>query len=47
MAGPRVFMDDTDEDRAALRPLVNQINAYPLAEFDGETKTKDWAEPEG
>lgn len=41
-AGPRVFMNDTDEDRAAIQPLVNQINAYPLAEFDGEMKTKDW-----
>ena len=42
MAGPRVFMDDTDEDRAAIRPLVNQINAYPLTEFDGQVKIKDW-----
>jgi hypothetical protein len=42
MAGPRVFMDDTDEDRAAIQPLVNQINAYPLAEFDGEMKIKNW-----
>lgn len=42
MAGPRVFMDDTAEDRAAIKPLVNQINAYPLTEFDGEMKIKDW-----
>ena len=42
MVGPRVFMDDTDEDRAAIKPLVNQINAYPLTEFDGEMKIKDW-----
>jgi hypothetical protein len=42
MVGPRVFMDDTDEDRAAIKPLVNQINAYPLAEYDGEKKIKDW-----
>jgi hypothetical protein len=42
MVGPRVFMDDTDEDRAAIQPLVNQINAYPLAEYDGEMKIKDW-----
>jgi hypothetical protein len=42
MAGPRVFMDDTEEDRAAIQPLVNQISAYPLAEFDGQMKIKDW-----
>jgi hypothetical protein len=42
MVGPRVFMDDTDEDRAAIQPVVNQINAYPLTEFDGEMKLKDW-----
>ena len=41
-AGPRVFMNDTDEDRAAIKPLVNQINAYPLTEFDGNMKIKDW-----
>ena len=42
MVGPRVFMDDTDEDRAAIRPIVNQIGAYPLTEYDGVAKTKDW-----
>ena len=42
-AGPRVFMDDTDEDRVAIKPLVNQINAYPLSEFDGKMKIKDWS----
>jgi hypothetical protein len=41
-AGPRIFMNDTDEDRAAIQPVVNQINAYPLTEFDGEMKIKDW-----
>lgn len=42
MAGPRVFLDDTDKDRAALRSLVDQINAYPLTEYDGCIRTKDW-----
>ncbi len=41
--GPRIFLDDTDEDRAAIKPLVNQVNAYPLTEFDGKMKVKDWA----
>lgn len=43
---PRVFMNDTDEDRAAIQPLVNQIVAYPLSEFTGEMKTMDWANAE-
>jgi hypothetical protein len=42
-AFPRVFMDDTDEDRSAVQPIVNQINAYPLSQFDGKVKTVDWA----
>jgi len=40
---PRVFMDDTPEDRKAVQPLINQIVAYPLSEFDGKMKTMDWA----
>lgn len=39
---PRVFLDDTDEDRAAVLPLVNQISVYPLADYDGAMKTVDW-----
>ena len=39
--GPRIFLNDTDEDRAAIKPLVNQINGYPLTEFDGQMKIKD------
>ncbi|WP_396616110.1 DUF1254 domain-containing protein [Lysobacter soli] len=40
---PRIFMDDTPQDRAAIRPLVNQVVLYPLDQFDGTMKTKDWA----
>jgi hypothetical protein len=39
---PRVFMDDTAADRAAIQPVINQINMYPLAEFDGSMKRVDW-----
>lgn len=41
-AGPRIFMNDTDEERVAIKPLVNLVNAYPLTEFDGKMKIKDW-----
>ncbi len=40
---PRVFMADTDEDRVAIQPLINQIMMYPLSEFTGELRTKNWA----
>ncbi|MFV8054065.1 DUF1254 domain-containing protein [Mycobacterium sp. 48b] len=40
---PRVFMDDTPEDRAAIQPVINQINIYPLTEFDGKMKNAEWA----
>lgn len=41
--GPRVFMDDTDEDRQAIQPLLRQIMMYPLADYDGAMQTKDWS----
>ncbi|PZQ46886.1 MAG: hypothetical protein DI556_19180 [Rhodovulum sulfidophilum] len=41
---PRIFMSDSNEERAAIQPLVNQIVAYPLAEFSGEPKTYVWAD---
>lgn len=40
---PRVFMDDTDEDRKAIQPVLNQIVAYPLKDFDGKMKSIEWA----
>ena len=41
---PRVFMNDTDEDRAAIQPLIDQVVVYPLTDFDGTMKTIDWSE---
>lgn len=40
---PRAFMDDTAEDRTAIQPIVSQIAAYPVSEFDGKMKTTDWS----
>ncbi len=40
---PRVFLNETADDRAAIQPLINQIAVYPLGEFDGSTKIVDWA----
>lgn len=40
---PRAFLDDTTADRRAIQPVVSQIMAYPVSEFDGKMKTKDWS----
>jgi hypothetical protein len=42
MVGPRVFQDGTQKDKQALQPIINQIEVYPLSEFDGKMKTTDW-----
>jgi hypothetical protein len=43
-AVPRVFMDDTAEDRRAIQPVINQIVFYPLTDFDGKMKLRDWSQ---
>ena len=30
------------EDRAAIQPVIDQINMYPAREFDGTMKSIDW-----
>jgi hypothetical protein len=40
---PRVFMDDTEADHKAIQPVLSQIVYYPLSQFDGKMKTKDWS----
>ena len=40
---PRIFKDATPEDTAAVQPVIDQIVMYPLSEFDGKMKTKDYS----
>jgi len=40
---PRIFMDDTAADRQAIQPVLSGINVYPLSQFDGTIKLKDWS----
>jgi hypothetical protein len=40
---PRVFMDNTDADRAAIQPVLNQIMMYPLSKYTGKMQTFDWS----
>jgi len=39
---PRVFMDDSQQDRDAIQPMIGGIDVYPLADFDGTMKRRDW-----
>ena len=39
---PRVFMDDTQDDRQAIQTVIAGIDMYPLASFDGKLKARDW-----
>jgi len=43
LIAPRVFQDDTPADKRAIQSVLRSVNVYPLAQFDGTMKTKDWA----
>jgi hypothetical protein len=40
---PRVFQDDTPEDKVAIQRVLTQVMVYPLTEYDGQMKTRDWS----
>lgn len=40
---PRVFKDNTPEDSAAVQPIIDQIVMYPLSQYTGTVKTKDYS----
>jgi hypothetical protein len=42
-AAPRVFQDDTAEDKKAIQSVLQWITMYPLAEYDGTMKRVDWS----
>ena len=39
---PRLFQDDTPQDKKAVQTPVREIMMYPLAGFDGTVKSIDW-----
>ncbi len=43
MLVPRVFQNDTPEDRKAVQEVISLIDVYPLAEFTGKMKKRDWS----
>lgn len=42
LAGPRVFQDDTPDDKRAVQSVLTQVVMYPLADYDGRMKRIEW-----
>lgn len=42
-AAPRIFQDDTPEDKRAIQDVLKQVMMYPLSEYDGTMKSYDWS----
>jgi hypothetical protein len=40
---PRVFQEDPPQDNKAVQALIAGIDIYPLAEYDGKMKRRDWS----
>lgn len=40
---PRVFQDDSPEDRKAVQAVISGIDLYALDKYDGTMKRHDWA----
>jgi hypothetical protein len=39
---PRVFQEDTQADKAAVQSVLAGIDMYPLSQYDGKVKRRDW-----
>jgi hypothetical protein len=39
---PRVFQDDSPEDNKAVQSVTREIMMYPLTDYDGNMKSRDW-----
>jgi hypothetical protein len=40
--GPRVFQDDTADDKRAVQTILSGIDMYPLTKYDGKMQQHDW-----
>ncbi len=40
---PRIFQDDTADDKRAIQTPLRQVVMYPLSDYDGSMKSIDWA----
>ena len=39
---PRIFQDDTADDKRAIQAPLRQVVMYPLSDYDGTMKSIDW-----
>lgn len=39
---PRTFVNNNEADKEAVRAITRKLNVYPLTEYDGTIKIKDW-----
>jgi hypothetical protein len=39
---PRIFLDDTADDKRAVQAPLRQVVMYPLTDYDGTMKSIDW-----
>lgn len=40
---PRIFQDDTPEDKRAIQAVLGGIMMYPVSEYNGRMKSMDWS----
>jgi len=40
---PRVYQDDTPQDKKTVQTALSGVNAYPLSEYTGKVQLRDWA----
>ncbi len=43
LVAPRIFQDDTPQDKQAIQGVLTGISMYPLAEYDGRMKINEWS----
>jgi hypothetical protein len=43
MVIPRVFQDDTPDDKRAIQDVLSLIDLYPVTTYDGNVKRRDWS----
>ena len=43
LVAPRIFQDDTPEDKRAIQSALTGIAMYPLAEYNGRMKNLEWS----
>ncbi|MBR1224587.1 MULTISPECIES: DUF1254 domain-containing protein [unclassified Bradyrhizobium] len=43
LVAPRVFQDDTPQDKRTIQGVLTGIAMYPLADYDGRMKSTEWS----